>query len=104
MSAQYSCARRVGNELVLAVRVQTRASRNEVLDVRNGRLLVRTTAAPADGKANKAVVRLVASYLDVAPSRVRLVRGQTHRDKLLRISGSLHLPPAISHGPGANGL
>lgn len=72
--------------------------------MRNGRLLVRTTAAPADGKANKAVVRLVASYLDIAPSRVRLVRGQAQRDKLLRIDGPVELPPAIAHGPEANGL
>ena len=104
MSTRESCARRVGDALMLAVRVQPRASRNEVLDVRNGRLIVRTTAAPTDGKANKAVVRLVASYLDVAPSRVRLVRGQAQRDKLLRIAGPVELPPAIAHGPGANGL
>lgn len=77
MPVQESCVRRVGEELVLAIRVQPRASRNEVIDVRNGRLVVRTTAAPAYGKANKAVIRLVASYLDIAPSRVRLVRGQT---------------------------
>ena len=89
---------------MLAVRVHPRANRNEVLDVRNGRLLIRTTAAPTDGKANKAIVKLVASCLDVAPSRVRLVRGQTRRDKLLKISGSVELPPAIAHGPGTNGL
>ena len=104
MPAPESCARRVDGELLLAIRVQPRASRNEVLDVRNGRLLVRTTAAPTDGKANKAVVRLVASYLDIAPSRVRLVRGQAQRDKLLRIAGPVELPPAIAHGSGTNGL
>ena len=104
MSAPESCVRRVGEELVLAVRVQTRASRNEVLDVRNGRLVVRTTTAPTDGKANKAVIRLLASHLEIAPSRIRLVHGQTQRDKLLRITGPVELPPAISHGSKANGL
>jgi uncharacterized protein (TIGR00251 family) len=104
MPSRESCARRVGEELVLAVRVQPRSSRNEVLDVRNGRLLIRTTAAPTDGKANKAVVRLVASYLGIAPSRIRLVRGQARRDKLLSITGPVELPSAIAHDPGANGL
>jgi uncharacterized protein YggU (UPF0235/DUF167 family) len=42
---------------------------------------VRTTAAPADGKANKAVAKLLAKYLGVAASRIELLRGQTHRNK-----------------------
>jgi len=96
--------RRVGDELALSIRVQPRASSNEVLEVRNGRLLVRTTAAPADGKANKTVVRLVASFLDIAPSRIRLVKGQTQRNKVLRISGPVELPPVIFHDPDTNGL
>jgi uncharacterized protein (TIGR00251 family) len=104
MTAGESCVRRVGDELALSVRVQPRAASNEVLDVRNGRLLVRTTAAPADGKANKAVIRLVASFLDIAPSRIRLVKGQTQRNKILRISGPVELPSVISHDRDANGL
>ena len=104
MTAGESCVRRVGDELALSVRVQPRAGSNEVLDVRNGRLLVRTTAAPADGKANKAVIRLVASFLDIAPSRIRLVKGQTQRNKVLRISGPVELPSVIFHDRDTNGL
>ena len=104
MTTAASCVRRVGDELALAIRVQPRAASNEVLEVRDGRLLVRTTAAPADGKANKAVIRLVAAFLDVAPSRIRLVKGQTQRNKVLRISGPVDLPQAIFPGPDANGL
>lgn len=89
---------------MLSIRVQPRASSNEVLTVRNGRLLVRTTAAPADGKANKAVVRLLASFLGIAPSRIQLLRGATQRNKELRISGSVDLPQAIAPGDAANGL
>ena len=99
-----SCVRHVGEELALSVRVQPRASRNEVLEVRNGQLLVRTTAAPADGKANNAVIKLLAEFLHVAPSRIRLVRGKTQRNKELRISGQVQLPPAIAPGGKANGL
>lgn len=104
MTAGESCVRQVGDELVLSVRVQPRASSNEVLDVRHGRLLVRTTATPADGKANQSVIRLVAVFLDVAPSRIRLVKGQSRRNKVLRISGPVELPSAIFHDPDANGL
>lgn len=104
MPAAGSCVRQLGDELVLSIRVQPRARCNEVLDVRNGRLLVRTTAAPADGKANKAVISLLASFLGIAPSRIRLVRGKSRRDKQLRIAGPLELPPAIAPGHPANGL
>jgi uncharacterized protein (TIGR00251 family) len=104
MPSEGSCVRQLDDELVLSIRVQPRARSNEVLDVRNGRLLVRTTAAPADGKANKAVIRLLASFLDIAPSRIRLVRGKTARNKELRIEGPLELPPAIAPGHPANGL
>ena len=104
MPGRQSCVRRIGDELALSLRVQPRASRNEVLQIRDGRLVVRTTAAPADGKANKAVIALLAAMLDIAPSRIRLVRGQTQRNKVVRISGPVELPPAIFHDDTANGL
>ena len=104
MPSEGPCVRQLGNEVVLSIRVQPRARKNEVLNVRNGRLLVRTTAAPADGKANKAVIGLLAAFLDIAPSRIHLVRGKTARNKDLRISGPLELPPAIAPGRPANGL
>ena len=104
MPARDACIRRVGDELALSLRVQPRASRNEVLGVRDGRLLIRTTAAPADGKANRAVIKLLSALLGIAPSRIRLVRGQTQRNKVVRISGPVELPPAIFHDDAANGL
>ena len=84
-----------GGSLRLAVRVQPRSSRNAVEGVRDGRLRIRTTAAPADGKANKAAVRLIADYLGVAPSRVKLVRGMTQRNKQFIVEGPLELPNGL---------
>ena len=104
MAATEPCVRRVGDEIALSIHVQPRASSNEVLDVRNGRLRVRTTAAPADGKANKAVIRLLASYLGIAPSRIRVTRGKAQRNKVLHIAGPVEWPRAIAHELEANGL
>ncbi|HEY7652561.1 MAG TPA: DUF167 domain-containing protein [Methylomirabilota bacterium] len=70
---------------LLHVRVQPRARRSEVVGWQDSVLRVRVTAAPYDGEANHAVARLLAKALDVAPSRVALVRGATTRDKLFRI-------------------
>jgi uncharacterized protein (TIGR00251 family) len=74
-------ARVAGNDLVVSVRVTPRAKHNEVGDVVNGMLQVRTTAPPADGKANKAVIKLLAGFIGVAPSRIQLLRGAASRNK-----------------------
>ncbi len=52
-----------------------------------GELLVKVRAAPADGAANYAVVRVLADALDVAPSRLQLVRGATSPTKVVAIDG-----------------
>lgn len=80
-----------GDDLIVRVRVQPRASCNEVLGIVASQLRVRTTAAPSDGKANKAVVRLLASYFQLAPSRIRLTHGIAQRNKRFIVSR----PPAI---------
>ncbi len=71
----------------LGVRLQPRASRDEVVGWRAGTLVVRVTAPPVDGRANDALCRLVARRLRVAPSRVAVVRGHTARDKVVRVEG-----------------
>lgn len=96
--------RRDGDDLILRVRVQPRASRNEILDVRDARLRVRTTAPPADGKANKAVIKLLSDYLGIAPSKISLDRGMTQRDKQLRIRGPVTIDAAGVPDGVANGL
>lgn len=68
----------------LAVRV-TPGARSEAVDLVDGKLVVKVRAKPEAGKANAAVVALVASALAIAPSRLRVVRGDTSREKLLRI-------------------
>ncbi len=74
-------ARRVSFE----VRVSPRASANRVVGEREGRLLVRVTAPPAEGAANEAVVALLAASLGVARSEVRVERGFAARTKLVSV-------------------
>jgi uncharacterized protein YggU (UPF0235/DUF167 family) len=68
----------------LAVRV-TPGARTEVLEIADGRLLAKVRAKPEDGKANAAVLDLLAQALGVATSHLDLLRGATSRDKLVRI-------------------
>ena len=69
------------------VRVQPRAGQNEITGTRDGALLVRVTAPPAEGRANAAVCKLVAKRLGVAAGRIEIVRGTHSRDKVLRAHG-----------------
>lgn len=55
--------------------------------MRDGVLQARVTAPPVDGKANRALRRLIAKRAGVAPSRVSVVRGEKSRDKLVRVEG-----------------
>jgi uncharacterized protein (TIGR00251 family) len=74
-------------EALLAVRVQPRAKRDEVVGERNGAIVIRVAAPPVDGKANAALCRFVARQAGVGRSAVTVVRGESARDKLLRVDG-----------------
>jgi uncharacterized protein len=71
----------------IAVRLQPRASRDEIVGVRAGVVVVRVTAPPVDRKANEALRRLLAKRAGVAPSRVSIVRGHGAREKLVEVQG-----------------
>ncbi|MXY21213.1 MAG: DUF167 domain-containing protein [Dehalococcoidia bacterium] len=71
----------------LDIRVQPRASRNSVEIGGDGTVRVRVTTPPDRGKANDAVVKLLAKRLGISRSAVRIVRGHTSRSKVVRISG-----------------
>lgn len=71
----------------IAVRLQPRASRNELVAIRDGVLIARVTAPALEGRANRALCRMLAERLDVAPSRVVLARGERSREKLIEIDG-----------------
>lgn len=68
----------------LALRV-TPGARVETIELAEGKLLVKVRAKPEDGKANAAVLDLLAQALGVATSRIELLRGATGRDKLVRL-------------------
>lgn len=60
--------------------------REEVVVNDDGSLTIYTKAPAIEGRANSAAVKLVAKYYGVAPSRVKLVRGATSRNKVFEIA------------------
>lgn len=71
----------------LAVRLRPRGHRDELTGIVDGVLQARVSAPPVDGKANRALCRLIAKRVGVAPSKVSVVRGEKSRDKLVRVEG-----------------
>ena len=78
-------ARAAGSRL--AVRVIPRARKTAVDGVRDGRLLIRVAAPPVDRAANEALVALLAGILSVPRRAVRIVSGDTSRNKTIDIDG-----------------
>ena len=70
----------------LRVRVTPRSNSNR-LERTDAAIKVWVTAPPTDGQANAAVVKVIAGALGIAPSRVKLLRGATGRDKTFEING-----------------
>lgn len=68
------------------VRVQPRASRNDVAGEYNGALKLRITAPPVEGRANEECRRFLARLLDIPPSAIEIIRGGSSRDKTVRVS------------------
>jgi uncharacterized protein (TIGR00251 family) len=71
----------------VAVKLQPRGRRDELLGFADEVLRARVSSPPVDGKANKALCRLIADRAGVAPSRVAVVRGAKSRDKLVEVQG-----------------
>lgn len=71
----------------LQVRLIPRAGREEIAGERDGRIVVRVTAPPVEGRANAALCRLLARRARVGLRRVSIVRGQSSRDKVVRVEG-----------------
>jgi uncharacterized protein (TIGR00251 family) len=73
--------------VLLSLKVQPRASRDELVGAMGNELKLRVTAPPVDAAANEAVVRLVSELLECPRGCVQIVRGQTSRHKKVLLAG-----------------
>jgi uncharacterized protein len=75
-----------GDVVRFSVRLQPRASRNEIAGLQGAALKVRVTAPPVDGLANEALIELLSRALNTSRRNVCIVSGHTSRTKLIEIS------------------
>ena len=71
----------------LSVKLQPRASANEIGEPLGDELRIKVTAPPVDAAANEALIKLLAEKLDCARGRIELVRGHKSRHKVIKLHG-----------------
>jgi uncharacterized protein (TIGR00251 family) len=86
-TGEWCCSAAAG--VRVTVQVQPNARKTEVVGLVGDALKIRLQAQPVEGKANEALIRAIAGYLDVPRSAVLLTHGQTSRRKLLEIRSRL---------------
>lgn len=74
-------------EARIRVHLRPRGHRDELIGIEAGVLVARVSAPPVDGRANRALCRLIAKRAGVAPSRVSVLRGERSRQKLIGVEG-----------------
>jgi uncharacterized protein (TIGR00251 family) len=84
-----------GPDLVIEAQVQPRASRDGFAEALGGRLKIRLTAPPVEGKANEYLIGWLARQFGIPKSAVSLESGPTGRRKRLRIRSPKLLPSGL---------
>ena len=85
------------NDLLIRLKIQPKASKDEFCEVLDNRLKVRITAPPVDGKANQHLIKFLASQFKTSKSQVELISGETSREKRFKISRPGQIPEKLKN-------
>jgi uncharacterized protein len=66
-------------------KVIPKSSKDEVVRISEGEYKIKVTAPPVDGKANVAVIKLLAKHFGVSKNMINIVGGKTSRTKMIDI-------------------
>jgi len=83
-------------DLLLRIKAQPKASKDEFCEVLGNCLKVRITAPPVDGKANQHLIKFLAKQFKVSKSQVKLISGETNREKRFKISEPVLIPDGLN--------
>lgn len=87
--------RYVGQDLLLQLYVQPKASRDQIIGLHGAEIKLAITAPPVDGKANAHIQKLLAKMFAVSKSQVVLTKGELSRHKQVQIIAPFVLPAAV---------
>ena len=77
----------VADGVILPVHAQPGAKQNAITGIHAGRLKVSVTQAPEQGKANQALIRVLADLLGLKRAQIQLLSGATSGQKRFHVSG-----------------
>ncbi|UPA28391.1 MAG: DUF167 domain-containing protein [Verrucomicrobiota bacterium] len=78
----------------IQVKAIPNAARSEVIVQEDGSLKIKVQNPPEDGKANKAILRLIAKHYQVPPRNVKIVSGEKSHQKIIEVFGLQNLSPS----------
>ncbi|KQA99198.1 YggU family protein [Vibrio metoecus] len=87
---------REGNDLLLRLYIQPKASRDSIVGLHGEELKVAITAPPIDGKANAHLSKFLAKQCKVAKGSVVIEKGELGRHKQVRILQPSQIPAEIA--------
>ncbi len=79
-------------DIILDVRIQPRASKDEIVGFHGNRLKIRITAPPVDGRANQHLIAYLASVFKVPRRDIVLLAGETGREKRIKVISPSVMP------------
>jgi uncharacterized protein (TIGR00251 family) len=71
--------------MILKIKVIPKAKLNKITRLDDTHYHIYTTAAPEKGKANQAMIKMLAKELGIAKSRLEIIKGLTNRQKLVKV-------------------
>ncbi|MEJ5172191.1 MAG: DUF167 domain-containing protein [Hydrogenothermaceae bacterium] len=70
----------------IKVKVKPASSKNEVKKIDENFFEIKTTVIPEKGKANEKVIELLSDFLDVPKSKIKIIKGETSKEKEVEIN------------------
>lgn len=84
-----------GGKYYINVRVSPKASKNEIIGLRDRVLLVSVTAVPKKNQANEAVIRILSKTFRIAKSKIEVISGSKGKNKVVCIDSDIILKLGI---------
>lgn len=79
-------------DLILNIKIQPNASKDEFAEILGNAIKIRISAPPVEGKANLHLLNFLAKQFKVRKSRVSIISGKTARLKRVKITAPGHTP------------
>ncbi len=76
---------------ILKVYLQPKSSKNEVVGPYRDGIKIKVIAPPVEGKANEALIKILAKEFKISASSIEILKGHNSRTKIIRISGNLEV-------------